>query len=259
MMLLLLILQGALPAPAEPPAAGENAPAGAPSAAAPAAAPSADPCQGDPRCRLARARARDAEQRRQAYLESLRSYAEAIERAEEQALPMRERHPLGADFMETTQLPQHSGVVGYSIAWPLRLEILAGKGSHHSVEDVKVRSGPATIEGTLDLTTVALQARLFTLREFLTPYFVSGLGFSFGTYTPSGSQELEAGAHSAYAGLGLDLQWEWFHAAIGYRLAWPFYTYARLNNQNVDLVKAAVSSSLEGLMHGATFEVGARY
>jgi hypothetical protein len=234
-----------------------------------------DPCGADARCRVERARAIDAEHKRAEYYRALEAYAEAIDRAEQARLPHRERHPLGADWLITSSLSEQLALVGYTVAWPLRVEFFGGVGKSfdYSYEHDPMGSTTTSTDSSLNLTSFGAQARWFLGPWMFSPYATTGLGWSTGSLTvtqytssrngPGGSFSAAAdvAAHRLYAGAGLDFQWESIHVALGYRLAWAFYTVARdpMSGRHIDSVKTEFQTMLDDAMHSVSLELGVRY
>lgn len=220
----------------------------------------ADACRGDVECERERARATRELRRQAEYLEALAAYAEAARRAEEAATPHRVRHRIGADLLMTTHLPSRAGVVGYTIAWPVRVEAFAGSGTQ------KERSWDG-IDRSVEGTMYGLQARLYALREVVSPYLLAGVGWSSGTFratSPEDGSDLGQSRvrfHTLYSGAGLDLQWRWVHVAFGYRLAWAYHVTARsvLDDERLPRDSRGASQHLEDAMHGFGLELGGRF
>lgn len=219
-----------------------------------------DACRGDEACERERARATRELRRQTEYLEALAAYAEAARRAEAALAPHRVQHPLGADLLLTTHLPRQAGVIGYTLAWPVRVEAFAGSGSLEA-------RGKDGLDRVVEGTQYGLQARAFALPELLSPYLLAGFGWSSGTYrllSPEDGAELGQSSlrfHTLYAGAGLDLQWRWVHVAFGYRLAWAYHVTARsvLDDERLPRDGAGASSHLDDAMHGLGLELGGRF
>ncbi|HJZ88491.1 MAG TPA: hypothetical protein VKN99_25135 [Polyangia bacterium] len=242
--------------------------------AQPPEAEAPDPCGTDARCRIEHARAIDAERRRAEYFRALAAYAQALEQAQLEALPHRERHPLGADFMYSSNLEGYAGVIGYSLAWPVRVEFFGGTGKkldYSSMNDAQNGTYSYT-DGDLHLKSFGFQGRFYLAPWVVSPVFTLGLGWSSGSYTLSSyvnqngrssqsSAEANVGVHTLYSGVGVDFQWNWLHVAVGYRLAWAFYVGASdpKTDKPIPMLPETLSSSLENNMHGFAVEIGARY
>jgi len=237
--------------------------------------PPDDPCGEDARCRLEYARATEAARRRAEYLEWLAAYAEAVDRAEEAALPHRERHPLGADYLYTGDLPSSGVSIGYTVAWPLRLEFFGQHGEQlESTYKSDPNLGSVNLNTNLQLTQWGFLARFFTARWMIAPVFTAGLGWASGSWSsealifpPGGgvpqmqSGNVDVGVHTLYGGCGVDWQWNWLHVLLGYRFAWAFYTGASdpTTKQPNPPAAQALSDALEHHMHGVELQIGARY
>jgi hypothetical protein len=264
------------PAPtAESPPAAALAPLpvqiGAP--AATPAEPAGDPCQADPRCRLDRLRAARAEERRRDYVSALSRYAAAVERAEQAALPVRERHPIGADFEAASVMPAKLALLGYTVAWPLRLEFFGGVGEHNDYQTQYAGSAIISSDLNLSMKSYGFAARWFASPGMFAPYLLTGLGWSTGTFDTStyiynnnggGGSSMSEGAnvsaHTLYAGVGLDFQWDYLHLALGYRFSWAFFAAAYDDKgRRQDGASQALGRVLDDAMHGFIFDVGARF
>jgi len=220
-----------------------------------------DPCATDPHCAAERARETRELRRRAEYLEALRAFTSAARQAELSAIPMRERKPYGADFQYTTHMPKAAALFGYTLAWPVRLEAFVGAGAYSQrLNDAATR----IFEGS----HYGVQSRVFFSKSMLAPYANVGLGWSSGTNTvhikDSSTDEfvsLNASFHAIYLGAGLDLQWEWLHAAAGYHLAWSYYqqVYFPFTHTQLPEQISYFDSFLKDAMHGLSLEVGGRF
>jgi hypothetical protein len=253
--------------------ASTTVPARAPASASAQTGDPGDDCGGDARCRLQRMHQRKLAERRAAYLEQAARMADAIDQAEEERLPVRERHPLGVDLSMPINGPTWSVLVGYTFAWPVRVEFFAGKGTFYTSEGKATSSLYTSTENQVALDSYGVQGRWFIAPWMLTPVVTTGIGWSTGQFhtqmsvwnprggSTSSGADADASAHAVYGGLGLDLALGYFHLGLGYRLAWAFYTAARdpQSGRHLPELANALSTLLDGAMHSGVLELGGRY
>ncbi len=220
-----------------------------------------DLCATDPHCASERARETRELRRRAEYLQALGAFTTAAREAELAATPERERHPAGADFLYTTHMPKASALFGYTLAWPVRLEAFVGAGAYTKrLNDAATR--------IIDASHYGFQGRFFASKGVLSPYASLGLGWSSGTNsvhiqdrTTDEFITVNSSFHTMYLGAGLDLQWQWLHAAAGYQTAWSYYqqVYAQFSHEPLPEQVPYLDSLLKDAMHGLSFEVGGRF
>jgi hypothetical protein len=212
-------------------------------------------------------------ERRAAYLAQVARMADAIDQDEEERLPARERHPLGADLTVPIKAPSWSALVGYTFAWPVRVEFFAGKGRFYTSEYQATNTLYTNTEKQVELASYGFQGRWFVAPWMIAPVVTTGLGWSTGQFhtqmstwnthggSTSSGADADASAHTLYGGLGLDVALGYFHLGLGYRLAWAFYTAARdsQSGRHLPELASALSTLLDSAMHSGVIEIGGRY
>ena len=228
------------------------------------------PCEQDPHCRLEMARARELARYQAQYLRELEHWVEIADQEVEELEPHRVAHPIGLDFFVGNSMPRWGITAGYTAAWPVRVELFYGKGDPNLSSTDPMTSALTYSYATLQ--TWGFQQRWFLLPAMVSPVLTTGLGFTHGDYDSdtycglvncSGSSHSHffgVTAHSVYSGLGLDVQWKWLHAMLGWRFQYCFYTSVKTDAGGHDTqgekdLKSLMSDSTEGIQ----FEIGARY
>jgi hypothetical protein len=221
-----------------------------------------DPCEIDPRCRVARFRAMLAHQRRQEYILRVEAASRAMEEQLWKERPFRLRYPWSIDLLVVTNLALPGGAVGFAPIWFFKMEAYVARYDHSNYyyDSNTMDSGNANINGY----AFGSYGKFTPLRFPLSPYVTLGWGYvgaklNYYSYEGETNITTDATAHLITAGVGLDLVVPYFHISAGYLFAHAFYVQSSINSMHDENSKPIVRNVMDDNHHGFSLSIGSAF